>query len=193
MTNDEAQRTPGSSEDPQAFGPLYEQHYAQIFGYIYRRVLHWETAQDITAEVFLKAFKSFWRFRWSSIPIGAWFYRIATNEVNMYFRVGGFKRDVSLTELLDDKGFDAPDVTTTDIEKANAERELQRSQDFLLVQECLRSSPGKYQDVIALRFFEGKSIVEIAEILGKREGTVKSLLSRGLERIRKKLPPGATE
>jgi RNA polymerase sigma-70 factor (ECF subfamily) len=193
MTNDEPQHTAPCSNSPHAFGPLYEQHYSQIFGYVYRRILHWETAQDITAEVFLKAYRSFWRFRWSSIPIGAWFYRIATNEVNMYFRVGRFKRDVSLTELLDEKGFDAPDAKSTDTEKLNAERELQRSQDFLSVQACLTSLSAKYQDVIALRYFEGKSIREIAEILGKREGTIKSLLSRGLERVRKKLPLGATK
>jgi RNA polymerase sigma-70 factor, ECF subfamily len=193
MPNDGAQNKATRSNSPQVFGPLYEQHYSQIFGYVYRRILQWETAQDITAEVFLKAYKSFWRFRWNSIPIGAWFYRIATNEVNMYFRMGRFKRDVSLTELLDEKGFDPPDAMTTDIEKVNAEREVQRSQDFLLVQAYLRSLPAKYQDVIALRYFEGKSIREIAEILGKREGTIKSLLSRGLERIRKKMPPGATE
>ena len=143
MANDERQHTPDRSNTPQAFGPLYEQHYAQIFSYVYRRILHWETAQDITAEVFLKAYKSFWRFRWSTVPIGAWFYRIATNEINMYFRFGNFKRDVSLTELLDRKGCDPPDPTTTDIEKVNAERELQRSQDFLLVQACLRSLPAK--------------------------------------------------
>jgi len=193
MANDERQHTPDRSNTPQAFGLLYEQHYSQIFGYVYRRILHWETAQDITAEVFLKAYKSFWRFRWSTVPIGAWFYRIATNEINMYFRFGNFKRDVSLTELLDRKGCDPPDPTTTDIEKVNAERELQRSQDFLLVQACLRSLPAKYQDVISLRYFEGKGIREIAEILGKREGTIKSLLSRGLDRIRRKLPLDATE
>jgi RNA polymerase sigma-70 factor (ECF subfamily) len=193
MANHERQHTPDRSNTPQAFGLLYEQHYSQIFGYVYRRILHWETAQDITAEVFLKAYRSFWTFRWSAIPIGAWFYRIATNEVNMHFRGGRFNRDVSLTQLLDEKGFDAPDATTTDIEKVNAERELQRSQDFLLVQSCLRSLPAKYQDVVSLRYFEGKSIREIAEILGKREGTIKSLLSRGLDRIRKKLPLDATE
>jgi len=193
MANDEPPRTPTHPNSPEAFGALYELHYSQIFGYVYRRILHWETAQDITAEVFFKAYRSFWRFRWSAIPIGAWFYRIATNEVNMYFRVGRFRRDVSLTELLDEKRFDAPDAASTDIEKANAERALQQSQDFVLIQACLRSLPAKYQDVIALRYFEGKSIREIAEILGKREGTIKSLLSRGLERIRKKLSPGATE
>jgi RNA polymerase sigma-70 factor (ECF subfamily) len=193
MASDETQLTPAHSNSPQAFGFLYEQHYSLIFGYVYRRILNWETAQDITAEVFLKAYKSFWRFRWTSIPVGAWFYRIATNEINMYFRAGRFKRDVSLTELLDEKGFDTPDATTTDIEKANAERELQRSQDFLSVQASLKSLPPKYQDVISLRYFEGKSIREIAEILGKREGTIKSLMSRGLERIRKRLPSDATK
>jgi RNA polymerase sigma-70 factor (ECF subfamily) len=193
MANDEPPYTSARSNTPQAFGSLYEQHYSQIFGYVYRRILHWETAQDIAAEVFFKAYKNFWRFRWSSIPIGAWFYRIATNEVNMYFRVGKFKRDVSLTELLDTEGFDAPDARTTESEKANAERELQRSQDFILVQAQVRALPAKYQDVIALRYFEGKSIREIAEILGKSKGTIKSLLSRGLEKIRKKLPLDATE
>ena len=193
MANDEPLHTSARSNTPEAFGSLYEQYYSQIFGYVYRRILHWETAQDIAAEVFLKAYKSFWRFRWSSIPIGAWFYRIATNEVNMFFRVGKHRRDVSLTELLDKEGFDAPDARTTESEKANAERELQRSQDFLLVQAQVRALPAKYQDVIALRYFEGKSVREIGEILGKGEGTIKSLLSRGLEKIRKKLPLSATE
>jgi RNA polymerase sigma-70 factor (ECF subfamily) len=193
MANDEPQQPPTRPNTAETFGPLYEQHYSQIFGYVYRRILHSEIAQDITAEVFLKAWKSFWRFRWSSIPVGAWFYRIATNEVNMYFRAGKFRRDVSLTELLDDKGFDASDAKTTDIEKAQAERELQRFQSFVSVQSHLKALPPKYQDVIALRYFEGKSIREIAEILGKREGTVKSLLSRGVERLRKKLPPDATK
>jgi RNA polymerase sigma-70 factor (ECF subfamily) len=43
----------------------------------------------------------------------------------------------------------------------------------------------KYQEVIVLRFFEDKQLKEIGEILGKREGTVKSLLHRGLEKLRK--------
>ena len=45
----------------------------------------------------------------------------------------------------------------------------------------------KYQEVIAFRYFEAKDIREISEILGKPEGTIKSLLSRGLEKLRKKI------
>jgi RNA polymerase sigma-70 factor (ECF subfamily) len=47
--------------------------------------------------------------------------------------------------------------------------------------------PVKYQEVIVLRFFEDKQIKEICQILDKREGTVKSLLHRGLERLRKSM------
>lgn len=50
----------------------------------------------------------------------------------------------------------------------------------------LKTLPVKYQEVIALRYFEGKDIKEISEILDKSEGTVKSLLARGLEKLRKK-------
>jgi RNA polymerase sigma-70 factor, ECF subfamily len=181
------------SNTSETFGSLYERLYPQIFGYVYRRVLNWETAEDLTGETFLKAFRNFWRFRWSSVPINAWFYRIATNEVNLYFRKGRLTRNFSLTQLREEQGFDAVDTKTTDAEKQAAERELQRSQDFVVVQFQVKRLPAKYQDVIALRYFEGKSIREIAQILGKREGTVKSLLSRGLNQLRKKLPPDATK
>lgn len=65
-----------------------------------------------------------------------------------------------------------------------AEEELKRYQDFLKVQEKISQLPIKYQEVITLRFFEKKKIKEISEILGKKEGTIKSLLHRGLEKLK---------
>jgi RNA polymerase sigma-70 factor (ECF subfamily) len=50
----------------------------------------------------------------------------------------------------------------------------------------LKTLPVKYQEVISLRYFEGKENKEIVEILNINEGTLKSLLSRGLEKLRKK-------
>jgi len=50
----------------------------------------------------------------------------------------------------------------------------------------LKTLPVKYQEVIALRYFEGKENKEIAEILNINEGTLKSLLSRGVEKLRQK-------
>jgi RNA polymerase sigma-70 factor, ECF subfamily len=172
-----------AKKDPAAFGVLYEQYYSNIFGYIHRRVLQWEMAQDITAEVFIKAYNNIWKFRWANTSINAWFYRIATNEVNMYFRKGKYHA-VSLEELRDARGFDIPDQQTMLAEKEKIEQELQQYQDFITIQSKLKELPLKYQEVIALRYFDQKNTREISDILGKKEGTVKSLLFRGLEKMK---------
>jgi RNA polymerase sigma-70 factor (ECF subfamily) len=64
------------------------------------------------------------------------------------------------------------------------EEELTRNEEFLQVQRKLKTIDTKYQEVIALRFFEGKDNKQIAEILNKPEGTVKSLLSRAIEKLK---------
>lgn len=79
------------------------------------------------------------------------------------------------------------DPSTLDEERQAAEHELERNEEFARVRRALTRLPLKYQEAIALRYFEEKSVVEVAEILGKPEGTVKSLLSRGLERLRRTL------
>jgi RNA polymerase sigma-70 factor (ECF subfamily) len=66
------------------------------------------------------------------------------------------------------------------------EAELLQHVRFLQVLEQLKGLPIRYQEVISLRYFEGKSNKEIAEILGAGEGTIKSLLSRALEKLREK-------
>ena len=65
-----------------------------------------------------------------------------------------------------------------------AQEKLRQHQDFLEIQERITRLPAKYQEVIALRFFEKKQINEIAQILAKREGTIKSLLHRAIQRLR---------
>jgi RNA polymerase sigma-70 factor (ECF subfamily) len=66
----------------------------------------------------------------------------------------------------------------------SAKLELERYKDYLKIQASLRKLPAKYQEVIALKYFEEKKIREIGVILNKKEGTVKSLLSRGLEQLK---------
>lgn len=169
--------------DPKAFGILFEEYYNQIFGYIHRRVLDLDVSEDVTSEVFMKAFLNITNYRWLGISIAAWFYRIATNEINMYFRKEK-KMPIALSELSNNQTFSYSE-TNTDIQER--ELQLQHHEDYLQVQSHLKHLDIKYQEVISLRFFEDKSIKEIAEILNKNEGTVKSLLSRGLEKIRRKM------
>ena len=170
--------------DARVFGIIYEEYYPVIFRYALKRVGNVKIAEDMTSETFFKALRSLWRFKWQDVTFSAWLYKIATNEINGYYRRGKGKT-LSL-ELLEEDGFDPPAQVDIEGELDEAEAELQRHEDFLAVQQQLERLPVKYQEVIALRFFENKKINEVAEILGKREGTVKSLLSRGLDMLRRR-------
>jgi RNA polymerase sigma-70 factor, ECF subfamily len=169
-------------KDPQAFAVLYDRYYNPLFAYVFRRLGVYETARDITAEVFLKAFHKIGQFEWRSIPVSAWLYRIASNEINLSFRQSKYKprfiEDVNLHQYLQHED-------GVETEKAALEKAFLENKEFVAVQRALLQLDAKYQEVIALRYFEDKPIKEIALITGKNEGTVKSLVSRGLDKLRK--------
>jgi len=176
--NEERELVKKAKKDPEAFGKLYDKYYSQIFGYILKRVANLDIAKDICSETFLKALKNIWKFRWKNISFGAWLYRIANNEIANFFR----KRKYKLVSL--EKISEPIDGGNPEIELIEAEKKIKEYQDFLKIQKEISKLEIKYQEVITLRFFEKKKIKEIAEILGKREGTIKSLLHRGLEKLR---------
>ncbi len=175
-----------AKKDPGAFGVLFERYHGLIFGYVLRRVRVWEVARDLTSETFLKALSGLWRYRWMNVPFSAWLYRIATNEIGMYFRRGKVVLE-SLDRMMEGRGLDPVDPASLETERLEAERTLAGNTEFAAVQVALVRLPLPYQEVIALRYFEKKSLKEIAKILGKKEGTVKSLLSRGIRKLRKVL------
>src|ERR1035437_9689690 len=61
-----------------------------------------------------------------------------------------------------------------------AQDQIDNNTNFLKVKEALKTLPVKYQEVLVLRFLEDNKIFEIAQVLGKSEGTIKSLISRGI-------------
>ena len=168
---------------PDAFAKLYDQYYPKIFGYILRRTANLEAAQDLTSETFLNALRKLWQFQWRNISFSSWLYKIAANEINQYFRKAEYKKSISLEEL-EEQGFEPVSPNDPESELVEAQEKLKQHQDFLEIQEKIVRLPAKYQEVIALRFFEQKQIKEISEILGKKEGTVKSLLHRAVEKLR---------
>ena len=74
-------------------------------------------------------------------------------------------------------------------DKQALDAELDRHGQFHSALELVKTLPVKYQEVIALKYFEGYPLSEIGAILGKKEGTIKSLLSRGLKKLRGRLQP----
>jgi RNA polymerase sigma-70 factor, ECF subfamily len=169
--------------NPAKFAELFKQYYKPIFGYIFRRTGNFDETADIASDTFLKAFKHIKNFSYRGISIKVWLYRIATNELNLYFR--SKKRSGSLFEKLHiDEQSTLTDYLHSDREEL--ELELQKHEQFLAVLESLKKIPIKYQTVISLRYFEGKDNKEIMEILSIKEGTLKSLLSRGIKKLREK-------
>lgn len=170
-------------EDPATFRELFRLYYKPIFGYVFRRTGNFDDTADIASETFFKAFKAVPKFTDKGVPIKVWLYRIATNEVNLYFR--GQK---NYHKLFERGAMENPELFQAYLQEDRQilESELTRHQQFLDLLEQLNTLPVKYQEVIALRYFEGKDNPEIAAILNIKESTLKSLLSRGLKKLRTK-------
>jgi RNA polymerase sigma-70 factor (ECF subfamily) len=112
-------------------------------------------------------------------------YRIATNEINLYFRSKKYRptllNEIGISQITTLKH---PDLL---MEKEVAEQEMERHEEFIKVQREVVKLPVKYQEVITLKYFEKLKIKEISDILNKPEGTIKSLLSRGIKLLQQEL------
>ena len=170
-------------KNPAYFSIIFKIYYKPLFGYIFRRTGNFDDTADIAADTFLKAFIHIKNFSYRGISLKVWLYRIATNEINQFYRKS--QKSKSLFEQVD---FEDPELFRNYLseDKKELEIELQKHDRFLTILSALKTLPVRYQEVISLRYFEEKDYKEICEILNLKEGTLKSLLSRGLEKLREK-------
>lgn len=169
--------------DPSEFGTLFDRHYRAIFNYVFHRLADYELSRDIASEVFLKAFINIRSFKYKGVPVLFWLYRIANNEIRQYFRRNKYS-PLYFSEAINADYYNTIYKQSDEDEKMQLEKELQEHERFMLIQQKLQLLPLKYQEVIALKYFEQKTIKEIALIKNKKEGTVKSLLSRGIDKLK---------
>jgi RNA polymerase sigma-70 factor (ECF subfamily) len=153
-----------AQRDRGRFAELYEANFERVYAYVARRVRDRDEAQDLTADVFHLALKSLPRFEWRGAPFAAWLFKIASNEI----------ADSVFRETADDRA-DAPAGLVEEAER--------RARLFKLVERL----PRDQSRVIAMRFAEDKSIREIADALGRSEGSIKQLQFRGLQNLRVRL------
>lgn len=172
-----------AQRDPEAFGLLFDKYYPQIYGYILKRTINVQLTEDIVSETFFKALNNLKKFKWQAVPFSSWLYRIATNELNDHYR-GSQKTSFSLNELQEKSGFDIESESNLEAELIEKQNDLEKHEAFIKMHNKIKELPEVYQEVIVLKYFEKKKIIEIAEILNKKEGTVKSLLSRGIDQLK---------
>ena len=156
-----------AKDDVEAFGRLYDKYYESVFRYIHHRTFDHTLTEDLTSNTFFAAFRHIRRYKWKRIPFGAWLYQIATNEIRMHYRRQKRASAISL-----------------DVPSSSADESLTTVGEHIALHQAILKLKPIYQTVITLRFFEDRTISEISEITGKKEGTVKSQLHRGLEQLR---------
>ena len=168
-----------AKEDPEAFGLLYERYVNNIYNYTYYRTGNHHDAEDLTARTFYRALKHIPRYVDRGAPFSAWLYRIAHNLVANWHRDRGRRQFIPLEELV---------MGTLRREGPAALTEEREDQDSLL--EVVRRLPSERQQLLILKFVEQMSNAEIAEVMGRTEGAIKSLYHRTLVALRKELTHG---
>lgn len=137
--------------DTEAVGTLYDAHFDEIFRYVARRSGDDQNAYDITAEVFLKAFRKLSSFQLKKGGFRAYLYRIAHNAVI------DFLRKQPIQEL--------PEY----IAAVNEYKEVDRQMASTAIQKLISELNDVYGHVLILRFWQDKSVAETANIIGKSE------------------------
>lgn len=166
-----------SRTDPEAFGLLYDRYCDRIYGYVYRRLRDHEAAEDVTAEIFIKALKAIDTYRPERAPFAAWLYRIAGNAVIDHVRARRSTATIDVVAEAADAGLPVE------------ERALDRVEIDRVWAAVDRLAPAQ-RTAVTLRFGRDLPIADIAARMGRSEGAVKLLLNRGLTALRDVLDTG---
>jgi RNA polymerase sigma-70 factor (ECF subfamily) len=158
---------------PGPVSELYQYYHPSIFRYLYYRVGDQQTAEDLTADVFLRMVRSLGEFRWHGVPFQAWLFRIARNIAVDHFRRSRAHPAVELPET-------HPDSKTT-------EQIIEHGLTSERLQQALRQLNEEQREVIIMRFVLGMSLAETAQTIHRSEDAVKGLQHRGLMALKEEL------
>jgi RNA polymerase sigma-70 factor, ECF subfamily len=173
---DIAQRA--TQRDPTAFEQIYDEHVDVVFRYVYYKVSDKDVAEDLTAEVFSKAWERIDRFQWRNVPVQHWLLTIARNMVIDFYR--SRRRPTSPIDELVEAASDDP----------SPEDYVARDLDVETLGRALAKLPDEQRDVLLLRFIEDYSHKDVATVLGKSVVAVRQIQVRALKALHNILEEG---
>ncbi len=161
--------------DRAALEQLYLIHFDRIYGYLQLSVGNRHDAEDLTNQTFIKMLESIDRFVWRQAPFSAWLFRIAHNLAMDHFRSG--RRWQYEEEPPEDSASLEPSAEDEALAMIGRESML----------GMIGSLSEDQQQVLTLKFVFNFSNSEVATILGKTEGAIKSLQHRALASLQRQL------
>jgi RNA polymerase sigma-70 factor (ECF subfamily) len=158
--------------DEEALGALYDEYAPLIYAYIYRRVGDGMLAENLVGEVFVRVLSAIQSEQTWRTSFRAWLYRIAHNLVVDHYRR---QPDETVLALEADWLAGGPEPADALRDKASRQRLL----------EAVQELTDDQQEALVLRFGEGLTGREVAEVMGKSVSAVRSLQYRGLASLRR--------
>lgn len=179
--------TRSQNKDKEAFSRLFDFYYDKIIKYVFRRTLNVEYSKDITSNVFLKVLDNIEGFKWKNgiNSFNGWIFKIATNEVNQYFR-----KQNRYKLIIDDPDmrFNLKDESNLSLE---IEKKIDNDKHLIILSKAIKELKPIYQDILHLRYFEEMPYNEISEVLKKNESTVRVYAKRAIEELERILEKDA--
>jgi RNA polymerase sigma-70 factor, ECF subfamily len=165
--------------DMLAFGELFDRYYDVVFRYILFRTGDRTLAEDLTQETFVRALRRISSVSYQGRDIGAWFVTIARNLIFDHVKSSRYRLEQTTSDMVDfSPATGGPEQEVLDL----------ATNDELL--RCVRKLNPDQQECIQLRFLQGLSVAETAEIMDRNEGAVKALQHRAVRRLAQLLPEG---
>ncbi len=163
--------------DAEAFGQLYDRYVDGVYRFCYHRVSSASLAEDLTSETFFRALRGISQFRWQGRDFGAWLTTIARNLVTDHYKSSRSRLE-TVSDTLPERDDSGPGPEDAALALVTQEA----------LTEALRRLPDEQRDCVVMRFLQGLSIAETAEVLDRSEGAVKQLQLRAVRNLAKWLP-----
>lgn len=162
-----------AQENPQEFAPIYNRYYNEIFVYISKRIEDLDVVADITSRTFTNCLTNLHKFKFMGVPFSAWLYKIAINEVRLFFRARkNYPRSISISE---NEFKELQEETIEDDQYGDA---------YKILPQLLGHLSEAELQMIELRFFEKKSFKEIGFVMGLTEVNAKVKTYRILKKLK---------
>jgi RNA polymerase sigma-70 factor (ECF subfamily) len=170
------------NKDPEEFAKLYDIYARRIYSFVFFKVSNKEEAEDITSEVFLKA----WRYISEKKTIESFsglLYKLARNSIVDLYRLKTGRKEVSSLQENED-GDIIDSIENKELWSANLEDKIGEKIEIENIIAALKKLKQEYREVITLRYVDELDISEISEITGKGGVAIRVTLHRGLKKLK---------